>query len=100
MASAAEIQAMSPSRPHRADDGTPGQAFLARGQGLLTAKHHRLIVAPIKLGDRMAIGKIWRPLIAFPVAWALGATGAEARFLQTDPVGYQDNNNLYCLRGE
>jgi hypothetical protein len=46
----------------------------------------------------MGVGMIKRSWILGLLATALSlipATGAEARFLQIDPAGYQDDNNLY-----
>lgn len=42
---------------------------------------------------------IARTLSVAAVAWVVTSTAAEARFLQTDPVGYQQNTNLYVYVG-
>lgn len=40
-----------------------------------------------------------RTLSVVAVVWFVAGTAAEARFLQTDPVGYQQNTNLYIYVG-
>lgn len=43
--------------------------------------------------------RIARTLSVAAAVWFVAGTVAEARFLQTDPVGYQQNTNLYVYVG-
>jgi hypothetical protein len=48
----------------------------------------------------MAAGGRWLAALAAVAGWSLGATTAEAHFLQTDPVGYKDDLDLYAYVGD